>query len=59
MSKLLLIFIGEMGMSFALWFIVGCLVLPAIIYYTVKEAVQEGVYNALIKYDKYKNQSSK
>lgn len=37
-------------------FIIGLLILPAIIYYTVKAAVEEGTFNALIKYDKHKNE---
>lgn len=36
-------------------YIIGLLILPAIIYYTVRAAVQEGAYNALIQYEKYKN----
>lgn len=36
------------------WFIMGVLILPAVIYFTVRAAVEEGTYNALIKYDEYK-----
>lgn len=39
-------------------YIVGLLILPAIIYYTVRAAVNEGTYNALIQYNKYKNEES-
>lgn len=39
--------------------LLGFLVLPAIIYYTVKSAVEEGTYNALIKYDEYKKNMMK
>ncbi|MHB8132325.1 MAG: hypothetical protein ACYDEX_25510 [Mobilitalea sp.] len=38
--------------------ILSILILPAIIYFTVKSAVEEGSYNALIKYDEYKKQDS-
>lgn len=38
-------------------FFIGILILPAIIYFTVKSAVEEGTYNALIKYDEYKEQN--
>lgn len=43
-------------MDFKFLFIIGILILPAIIYYTVRAAVKEGTFNALIEYDKYKNQ---
>lgn len=45
-----------MNIDIPLWFILGILILPAIIYYTVKAAVKEGIFNALKEYDKYKNQ---
>ncbi len=38
----------------ALWFVMGVLILPAIIYFTVSAAVEEGTFKALIKYDQYK-----
>lgn len=41
-----------------MWFFIGFLILPAIIYYTVKAAVEEGTYNALIKYDADKKTKS-
>lgn len=36
-------------------FTLGLLALPGIMYYIVRSAVHEGVYNALIEYDKYKS----
>ena len=42
-----------------LYFILGILILPAIIYFTVKGAVEEGTYNALIKFEEYKKQNAK
>lgn len=36
-------------------YILGLLIIPFILYYVVRGAVHEGVYNALIEYDKYKN----
>lgn len=42
-------------LDFALLFVIGMFILPGIIYYTVKVAVEEATFNALIKYDKYKN----
>jgi hypothetical protein len=39
------------------YFILGILILPGIIYYTVKGAVEEGTYNALIKFEKYKKKN--
>jgi hypothetical protein len=41
----------------AFWFVMGVLILPAIIYFTVSAAVEEGTFKALIKYDQYKNNS--
>lgn len=38
------------------YFIIGMLILPAIIYYTIKAAVEEGTFNALMKYEKYKKE---
>ncbi|MDV3427139.1 MAG: hypothetical protein LIR50_08145 [Bacillota bacterium] len=35
--------------------VIGLLVLPGIIYFLVRGAVHDGVYDALIQYDKYKN----
>lgn len=37
-----------------MWFLIGLLILPAIIYFTVRSAVEEGTLNALIKYDEFK-----
>lgn len=34
----------------------GLLALPGIMYYIIRNAVHEGVYNALIEYDKYKSE---
>jgi hypothetical protein len=38
------------------WCLVGFAFLAAIIYYTVKAAVKEGTFEALVEYDEYKNQ---
>lgn len=36
-------------------FTIGILILPAIIYFTIRGAVEEGVYNALKRYENDKN----
>jgi hypothetical protein len=41
-------------MNFVSWLIIGVLILPAIIFYTVRAAVEEGTFNALVKYDECK-----
>lgn len=38
------------------WSFVGLVFLAAIIYFTVKAAVKEGTFEALVEYDEYKNQ---
>lgn len=40
-------------------FTLGLLALPGIIYYIIRSAVHDGVYNALIEYDKSKNEENK
>jgi len=40
------------------FFLLGILFLPAIIHFTVKSAVEEGTYKALIKYEEWKKQNS-
>ena len=45
-----------MNIDIPLWFVLGILISPAIIYYIVKADVKEGTFNALKEYDKYKNQ---
>lgn len=42
-----------------IYFILGILILPAIIYFTVKGAVEEGTFNALMKFEEYKKQIMK
>lgn len=39
-------------------FILGLLIVPAIIYFIIRTAVEEGTYHALIKYDEYKKQNA-
>lgn len=43
-------------MGFITLFILGILILPAIIYYTVRDAVRTGTYNALVDFEQYKNE---
>lgn len=38
----------------SMWYFIGFLFLPTIIFYTVRAAVEEGTFNALIKYERYK-----
>lgn len=42
-----------------MWYFIGFLIIPAIIYYTAKAAAEEGTYNALIKYDENKKNELK
>lgn len=42
-----------------IYFILGILILPAIIYFTVRGAVEEGTYSALIKFEEHKQQDEK
>lgn len=39
--------------------IVISFIVAVIAYYIIREAVHKGVYNALIEYDKYKNEKNK
>lgn len=35
------------------WYLVGFIFLAAIIYYTVKAAVRDGTFEALVEYDEF------
>lgn len=46
-------------MELIVWSIIGSLIFFAVLYLVIKGAVEEGTYNALIKYEKDKEQVNK